>query len=1150
MTETEVLKKLISDFYANLKDVKNMLSDEDMKFAIESMELAVRRLKELETKEHQAEQERAEQARAKKAENERIEAVLSEELPLDWENCFESDERAELRVESIADGYVLSLNTLGYVDIEYIAQVSGSDVKTVISELDGTVYQNPETWGECFYKGYESAEEYLSGNIAHKYKVAKEANDKYFGRFEKNLRALDSIMPHPISSDEIYVTLGSPWVPPYIIDDFIYYLVNDKFPRYSAETYSTKHDKTTGIWEIPSKSRFRYTKHSVKDHSTYGTKRMGMLEIIEHTLNMKTIAIHDTVPCPANKSGKASVINEAETVKALERQEKLINAFQKWVWLDSDRKETLIRIYESKYSSIRKRHFDGSFLTLPGITPEITLYPYQKNAIARIIFTPNTLLAHEVGAGKTYIMVAAGMELRRIGLSRKNLYVVPNNLTGQWKSAFNELYPGARVLLVDPKTFAPGKRTTVLREIRDGDYDGIIMAYSCFDMIPLSFTYYSNEYDAMLKELDSAIRASNSPKSSLARRKKSLAKKLDKVKELFTSASFPIYFDELGITRIFLDEAHNYKNVPTETHISGVYGLSSGGSQKCEGMMNKVHCIQQANGGAGAVFATGTPITNSITDLFIMQKYLQSGELAMLDINHFDNWIGMFAERKTEFEISVDTSDFRLATRFSKFHNLPELTSILASIADFHQVDKTDSIPDFYGYSDSLIGKTNDFSRYLKTISERAEAIRSKSVSRVEDNMLKITTDGRKAALDMRLIDEKLPFTYQSKAARCAENVFSIYQKTSRDNCAQLVFCDSSTPKKGFNMYDELARLLISYGIREEEIAYVHEATTEKKRNELFAAVRKGKVRVLIGSTFKLGLGVNVQERLIAIHHLDIPWRPADMVQRQGRILRQGNTCDAVEIHRYITEGSFDAYSWQLLETKQRFISKLLEGSISERSGADVDDTVLNYAEVKALAIGNPLIKKRVEIANELSRYYILQREAIEDRERLKTELAGIPAQIERQEALMRICAEDIEYYNTNKREYSKEEARAVRERVDTAVRANFNNPMETEILTYQGFRVIVPAYMKEEHPCVFLVRNGKYYLEIGTEAGVTRRLDFFLEEFDRQYDKFKDARDSLITRKGAIEDELRREVGYTDEINELTHDLEVIDKKLGVKKA
>ncbi len=1150
MTETEVLKKLISDFYANLTDVKNMLDDEDMKFAIESMELAVKRLKALEEKELKAEKEREKQALAQKEEAERIEQALCEELPLDWENCFAGDERAMTHVDSINDGYVLSLTTLGYVDIEFIAEVSGSDLKTVINELDGTIFQNPETWDECFYKGFESAEEYLSGNIARKFREARDANEKYFGRFEKNLRALDAIMPSPISTDDIYVTLGSPWVPTYIIDDFIYYLVGEKFPSGAENRLCVRFDKDTGLWEIPNKGRFRYTKQSVKNHSTYGTKRMEMLYILENTLNMKTIAIHDTVPCPANKSGKATVINEAETVKALERQERMIEAFKKWVWTDKDRKDTLIRIYESKYSSIRKRHFDGSFLTFPGMSPDISLYPYQRNAIARIIFTPNTLLAHDVGAGKTYIMIAAGMELKRMGISKKNMYVVPNNLVGQWKSAFLKLYPSANILTVDSKRFAPTKRVGVLKDIRDNDYDGIIIAYSCFDMIPLSFDYYSAKYDKLLAEIECAKSKFYDSKAPLDRKKKSLISKLEKLKEAFMGATFPVYFDELGITRIFLDEAHNYKNVPVETKIHQVLGISATGSAKCEGMLNKVQCVQQANGGAGAILATGTPITNSITDVYIMQKYLQSGELAMLGLNSFDNWVGMFAEKKTEFEIDVDTSAFRLATRFSKFHNLPELTSILASIADFHQVDKTDKIPKFYGYTDSLIGKTDDFRKYLKLITQRAEAVRSKSVNRKEDNMLLITTDGRKAALDMRLIDPKLGFTYQCKAARCAENAYQIYQKTLGDKCAQLIFCDSSTPKNGFNMYDELARLLVSYGVPENEIAYVHEATTEKKRDELFAAVRKGSIRVLIGSTFKLGLGVNVQERLVAVHHLDIPWRPADMTQRQGRILRQGNTCDSVEIHRYITEGSFDAYSWQLLETKQRFISKLLEGSISERSGSDVDDTVLSYAEVKALAVGNPLIKKRVEIANELSRYYILRREAIDERERLKTELASIPAQIDRQERLMEICAEDISFYKANKREYSKEEAREVRERVDSGVRANFNNPMETELLTYQGFRVIVPAYMKEEHPCVYLVRKGKYYLEIGTEAGVTRRLDFFLEEFDRQYEKFKSAREALATRMSAIETELGNDVGYSKEIEALTHELEIIDKKLGVKSA
>lgn len=432
-----------------------------------------------------------------------------------------------------------------------------------------------------------------------------------------------------------------------------------------------------------------------------------------------------------------------------------------------------------------------------------------------------------------------------------------------------------------------------------------------------------------------------------------------------------VYFDDLGITRLFVDEAHNFKNVPIETKTDKVLGISASGSKKCQDMMDKVRMVQKKNDGAGIVFATGTPITNSITDAFIMQQYLQSGELALLDLQSFDAWIGMFAERKTEFEIDVDMSSYRLATRFSKFHNLPELTSLLSSIADFHQVDTSTNIPQIDGYTDASVSKTNEFADYLKGISQRAEDVRKGYVSRKDDNMLKITTDGRKVALDLRLVDPSAMFTYQSKVARCVENVADIYFRTMAKKSAQIIFCDTSTPKTGFNIYDEVKDMLQSKGIPTEKIAFIHDAQTETQRSTVFAKVRNGDIRILLGSTFKLGLGVNIQDKLIALHHIDVPWRPADMTQREGRILRRGNANSKVRIFRYITEGSFDAYSWQLLETKQRFITGLLSGSLTERSGKDIEDTVLDYAEVKALAVGNPLVKERVETANELSRYGI-----------------------------------------------------------------------------------------------------------------------------------------------------------------------------------
>lgn len=829
--------------------------------------------------------------------------VTSMELPMDWENFYDTDAAtADVHAESISDGFVKCLNTLGYVDIEYIASITGEEYKTVIHKLEGAIYQNPEKWGECFFRGWETAEEYLSGNVRHKLIVAREENEQYHGYFERNVKALEKVLPPGISAKNIYVTLGSPWVPADVIGEFIAYLTKENWRKFPV-----KHDEITGTWEFD----FNYKgiwRFSYEFQQKYGTNRRSAMEILLRTLNQQSVAVTDSVRSVHTKSGKQSVINKNETVLAMEKQKLLINKFKEWIWSDSNRKRRLEQIYEEKYASVKQRHFDGSFLEFPGLDLSITLYPYQKNAIARILFSPNTLLAHDVGSGKTFIMIAAGMELRRLKMSSKNLYVVPNNIVGQWRHIFYSMYPDAYIRCIEPKDFSPSKREKVLEDIRDEDYDAIIMAYSCFTGIPVSLKYRQDELRQTERELQAVSREW---KKSTRRLMNKIEKVQDKVNELRDEKEHEgVCFDQLGVTRLFVDEAHNFKNVPIETKIERVMGISVTGSAKCRDMMDKVHIVQHQNGGRGVIFATGTPITNSITDAYIMQMYLQGAELAILDLQCFDSWVGMFAEKNTNFEIDVDTSNYRMATRFANFHNIPELTTMLATIADFHRMDETQGVPEHDGYKDTLVYKTRDFSGYLKCISERADDVRNGRVSRTEDNMLKITTDGRKAALDLRLIDEKYGFTTASKVFMCAQNVSQIYKRTMTGGSTQLVFCDTSTPKGGFNIYDELKELLIKMGVPGEEIAYVHDATTENKREHIFEYMRRGIIRVLIGSTFKLGLGVNVQNKLIALHHLDVPWRPADMVQREGRILRQGNENDKVEIYRYITEGSFDAYSW------------------------------------------------------------------------------------------------------------------------------------------------------------------------------------------------------------------------------------------------
>ena len=1122
-------------------------TSQDLTKAIETLKKAKASAKARE-KEAAARQARKEfleqQQEERRKEKEHVAQVTSMDLPLDWENLFAGDPRAEgVHADSISDGLILSLSNLGRVDMEYISSITGADLKTVISTLKGSVYQNPATWEECFYKGWETAEEYLSGNMVQKWKAAKNANQKYNGYFADNVTAIEKVLPPTLSHEDIYITLGSPWVPVDIIDKFICHILKLKGDCYQF----TAHDTYTGSWEIAYKGLYG---DRVAGRSTYGTERLNAMYILERTLNMKTVCVTDEVVCNTNKSGKKRVINQTETIAALEKQQKLIKEFQDWVWKDPARKERLEMIFENTYGCMRRRHFDGSFLTFPTMNPAVTLYPYQKDAVARILFSPNTLLAHDVGSGKTYVMIAAGMELRRMGLSKKNLYVVPNNLIGQWRDIFLNLYPQAKLLCVAPKDFTPAKRENTLKTMRDNDYDGIIMAYSCFERISLSRNYYIQELEKARDEVKSLLRNQKMATSRLQNKSKTIDEALRKAITDAVKNDSSIFFDELGITRLFVDEAHNFKNVPLDTKTDRVLGISAGGSKKCQDMLDKVRMLQKQNGGSGVVMATGTPITNSITDAYIMQSFLQNGELAMMDLGNFDSWIGMFAEKVTEFEIDVDTSSYRLATRFSKFHNLPELTTLLASVADFHQVDLEDGIPETDGYTDSLIGKTPAFSDYLKNISKRADDVRKGKVSRGIDNMLKITTDGRKAALDLRLVEPNEPFTYQSKLARCAENVWSIYKKTADKSSTQLIFCDSSTPKKGFNMYDEVRTLLVNMGIPPEEIAFIHDFDTEKRRQTLFRQVRNGKVRILLGSTFKLGLGVNVQNKLVAIHHLDVPWRPADMTQREGRILRQGNENKKVQIFRYITEGSFDAYSWQLLETKQRFIVGLLSGSLEERSGSDIENTVLDYAEVKALAVGNPLVKERVETANELTRLLTLQRKSIENHIALEKELSELPGKIIRQEDLIEKCKEDTAFAAENFVLHDKELRRQIRKTVFQAVCDNVLTTKETKLMTYQGFDIILPTNMSKEKPYVWLQRRGRYYVELGdSEVGCLIRLDNMLEGLPAHGEKLERNLKDLRQRQTDVQLELEKKEDFSQRITDCKNKLKELDIKLGVDK-
>ena len=1186
---------LLYNFYENIKLGNQIFSAEDIDIAIETLKLTQLDMKEREARQRQEqeaellkqkmeEEEKrrlAAQARAaRRAERKRLEhvkEVTAMDLPMDYINAFDQDDRTNVHCDTVAEGLMVCMDALGMVDIEFISAITGQEMKTVIEMLKGSIYQNPLHWNECFYKGWEIADEYLSGNLMHKYSLALEANEAYEGYFAANVQALEDLMGPELSTDEIYITLGSPWVPADVIDQFILHMIgldphDPEASQFMTKEYAVRHDEETGLWDIPHKTRFRKShQHGKYEHTSFhvfGTERMEMLRLLENILNMKTLAVYDTI----DPNSKIRVLNQSETVKVLEKQDKMIAEFQDWVWKDPVRKKRLQGAYCRKYGNIRRRVFDGSFLDFPDMNPQIQLHPHQKNSVARILFTPNTLLAHDVGAGKTFTMIAAGMELRRLGKSKKNLYVIPNNIMAQWVQMWNKMYPKAKLLVVDRHNFCLKKRDDTLRRIMDEDFDAILMTYSCFDMLSLSKKYYKKHYEEQLKRLDKAVSNFASRRSIDAKRMAVLSV-LEKVQNEMADNVCDVAFDDLGINTLFVDEAHNYKNVRLNTGITRVRGLSNTGSAKCNAMMDKVHCVQRQNNGGRVVMATGTPITNSITDIFVMQKYLQDGELEFLNIQNFDAWVAMFGKKTTEFEIDVDTNSYHLATRFSRFGNVPELTAILSSVADFYHVDQVMGLPEFDGYTDSTQPGSEDFRVFLQDISRRADDVRQKRVNPHVDNLLKITTDGRKAALDMRLIDMVYGLDPDSKVYRCAEKVMEIYEKTRSTKAIQMVFCDISTPKIGFNLYDELKNLLVAMGIPEHEVAYIHDADSEEKKRLLFRDLQKGLIRVVIGSTFKMGLGVNVQERLIALHHLDVPWRPADMVQREGRILRQGNTCDSVQIYRYITKGSFDAYSWQLLETKQRFISQILSGHVIEREGDDVDETVLNYAEVKALAVGNPKIKRRVEVMNELDKYRLLHQDFVEQQHKKKLRLKELPELIAKQQQRIANTQIDMDFVAATPNTYQDmryEEQKQIREAVYTAVKTHVNHPLEKKVLTFRGFEVVVPAHMqpvvprtrydesgkeiptsKEPVPYVFLKRKGIYRMGVESLSGITKRLNNVIDGLENTRLHQEEYLQILENEQIALEQDLdKKEDSFGLQIETLRAELDQLNEELGVNVA
>ena len=1073
---------------------------------------------------------------------------------VDFSNIFNNAINVN-KVDSISDGLVMSLANRGKVDIQYIADLCQKEKSEVLQELRGVILQNPNTWNGKAYEGWETKEEYLSGNLRKKLIEAENASKEYPGAFEENIIVLREMLEEAkgLTADEIFVTLGSPWLPTDVVEDFVRWLLK-------AFNVTVRHDLQTGTWSVDA-----YV-YNALDTVTYGTNRMRARHIIESTLNQSNISISDSIYDPIEQKNKR-VKNEKQTLLVLEKQKLILEKFHEWIFINDVRKQRLENIYNALYCTNFVRLYDGSFLKFPDLNPNISLFDYQKNAIARIIFSPNTLLAHDVGSGKTYEMIAAAHELKRMGLSKKNLIVVPNDIVNQWESLYKEMYPGASILVVRPRGFTPLRKELTLLKIREEDYDAIIMPYSSFDKIDLSPDFYRIKLYKEIEDNKKTVLCSGYSNTPIAKRNyrkyhkdgyiESMETKIGEREEGVT------YFEDLEIDRLFLDECHNYKNVTIDTNIVAL-GINTEGSKKCDDMMDKVHYVQKTHNGGGVIFASGTPITNSITDIYNIQRYLQEGELEILKLRNFNSWISNYAERVDRFEIDVDTSKCRMVRRYSDFKNLPELTSLLSNIADFHHISKDNDLPEFNGYTNVIVEHRPEFSAFLKDISLRADLVRSRNPrllrpkeseddKDVYDNMLNITTDGRKAALDIRLFDPLLPFDKRCKVYACAENVKKLYDKTDSFKGTQLVFCDISTPKDIFNMYDELKKILITMGIPDVEIGFIHDATTDKKRNELFQLVNDGKIRVLIGSSFKLATGVNVQTRLIAIHHIDVPWRPSDMVQREGRILRQGNTNEEIYIYRYICENSFDAYSWQILESKQIFISKLLNNQLDTRMAKDLDDSVLDYAEVKALAVGDPLIERRVNTQNRLSRLMLINSASIARKEKIRQTLDNIDRNKSLWEKEIADCKKDIAIAEAKENkdvEITDEDRKVMRDTIYQALFFNNSNE-EKSVMKYRGFDIVVsPKQYDEENIFVYVQGHHKYYLKLGTSSlGYVTRINNFINNLPNHLKeleiRYKDNMHYYKTGKK----ELEKKDEYQNEITALQKELVELDKQLQKEK-
>ena len=1059
------------------------------------------------------------------------------------------------RVDTAVEALALSIGEKARVDMAYMGKLTGKDEDTLFADLQGVVFLDPD-YGERGGEKYLPADEYLSGNVRRKLAEVR-AKAETESQYLPNVEALEKVQPVDLTASEISVRLGATWLNPEYIRQFIFETLDTS--RRARWDIKVHYSRITGEWRIEGKSKDSY---NVKAYSTYGTSRASAYDIIESSLNLKDVRIFDYQYDTDGR--RVAVLNKKETAIAQGKQELLKEAFAEWIWKDPERREKICKAYNILFNSNRPREYDGSHINFSGMNPEITLRKHQVNAIAHILYGGNTLLAHVVGAGKTFEMVAAAMESKRLGLCQKSLFVVPNHLTEQWASEFLQLYPAANVLVATKKDFETKNRKKFCGRIATGDYDAVIIGHSQFEKIPVSIQRQRAILEQQMDEIILGIQeaknahAENFTIKQMEKTRKGLQNKLDKLNDQSRKDDV-VTFEELGVDRLFIDESHYYKNLFLYTKMRNVSGIAQTEAQKSSDLFMKCRYLDEITGGRGVVFATGTPISNSMVELYTIQRYLQMGALQEQGFQHFDAWAANYGETVTAIELAPEGTGYRAKTCFSKFNNLPELISVFKNVADIQTADMLNlPVPEAHYHNIAL--KPSEYQKEMvASLAERAEQVRNKQVDSSVDNMLLITNDGRKLALDQRLINPMLPADPESKAVKCAETVFDIWRRTAEKHSTQMIFCDLSTPKSEgiFSVYDDIRSKLVEMGVPENEIAYIHDAKTEAQKKDLFAKVRAGQVRVLLGSTQRMGAGTNCQQKLVALHHLDCPWRPADLQQREGRIIRQGNENAEVDIYSYVTEGTFDAYLYQLVERKQKFIAQIMTSKSPVRSAEDVDEQALSYAEIKALASGNPLIKEKMDLDIEVTKLKLLksshlsQRYSMEDAisktfpksiAETQERLAGYGADIAAVKAHTAPNEDGFSPMTLAGKVYTEKKAAGAELLV---MCQNMLTPEAMQIGSYRGLTLELSFDSFSQEYRLTIIGQLRHVVTLGTDVfGNIQRMDNLLESLPLKEqacrEKLSDLHNQLETAKVEVlkpfprEEELQAKLARLEELNAL----------------